>query len=181
MRALTSRTVVVGAACFLMAVSCSFVFFVDESAGQAAKELTYWQDVRPVFRKHCTVCHSTRYVKEEDISGGLALDTYEAVRKGAKQPVVQPGKSADSLLVHLIQEKDVRKRMPLDAAPLAPEQIALIRHWIDAGAKEGQKPDAGPEPTITRRPAPTRKRDVVLTTAAVPPRGVLGPAPAGQP
>ena len=35
---------------------------------------TYWQDVRPILRKHCVVCHSERKLSEVDVSAGLALD-----------------------------------------------------------------------------------------------------------
>src|SRR5260370_15434363 len=145
------RTHAPGFTGFLLASSCLFVFFVDPLAAQTPRELTYWQDIRPVFRKHCTVCHSTKYAKEDDISGGLALDTYGAVRKGAKQPIIQPGKSGASLLIHMVELSDAKKRMPLDAAPLTAEKIALIRRWIDTGAKEGTKPDGGPEPVVTRK------------------------------
>src|SRR5438477_10830930 len=85
--------------------------------GACAAEPTYWQDVRPVLRKHCTVCHSAKNLKEYDVSGGLALDTYEAVLKGKKQPVLVPGKSAESRLVKLITTDDTEKRMPLGANP----------------------------------------------------------------
>src|SRR2546423_14831812 len=78
---------------------CLFVFFV---ANSSAAEPTYWQDVRPVLRKHCTVCHSVRNLKELDVSGGLALDSYEAILKGAKDRVIQPGKSAASLLIQRV-------------------------------------------------------------------------------
>src|SRR5690242_13433486 len=60
---------------------------------------TYWHDIRPVFRKNCTVCHSTKNLKELDVSGGLALDSYAAVRKGTKHAVLEPGKSGGSILV----------------------------------------------------------------------------------
>ena len=50
-----------------------------------AGEPTYWQDVRPVLRKHCTACHNHRTVKEDDVSGGLALDTLEAILKGGQR------------------------------------------------------------------------------------------------
>src|SRR5690349_13091534 len=78
---------------------CLFVFIV---ANSSAAEPTYWQDIRPVLRKNCTVCHSVRNLKELEVSGGLALDSYEAIRRGAKQPVIQPGKSAESLLIKLV-------------------------------------------------------------------------------
>ncbi len=157
----------------IVAASCLFVFFVDHSPCAQSPDSTYWQDIRPVFRKHCTVCHSAKNLKEPEVSGGLALDSYDAVRKGSKQTVLEPGKSDKSLLVHLLTTSDAKKRMPLDAPPLSKENIALIRRWIDAGAKEGKRPDDEPEPIIAMRPATVRKRDVVFSTTATPPAGTL--------
>src|SRR5438445_294110 len=51
-----------------------------------AADPTYWQDVRPILRKHCTVCHSERKLTELDVSAGLALDKPELIRKGGKSP-----------------------------------------------------------------------------------------------
>src|SRR2546429_5424640 len=73
---------------------------------------TYWQDIRPILRKNCTVCHSTKNLKELDVSGGLALDSYAAVRKGTKYAVIEPGKSSDSVLVQRLLSEDDDKRMP---------------------------------------------------------------------
>jgi dipeptidyl aminopeptidase/acylaminoacyl peptidase len=126
----------------------------------SAADPTYWQDVRPILRKHCTACHSKRTVDEVEVSGGLALDTYEAVRK--KPKILHPGKAGESLLVQLLIEKDEDKRMPRSSAPLAAEKIALLRRWIDTGAKEGKRPEEVATPITTRRPA--RKRIVRLPT-----------------
>src|ERR1700683_1572528 len=101
---------------------------VWSALGAQGSEPTYWQDIRPVFRKYCTVCHSVKNLKELDVSGGLALDTFDAVRKGSAQPVLAD-KSAASLLVKLIESADEKKRMPLDAGPLPKETVALIRRW----------------------------------------------------
>ncbi len=141
-----------------------------------AQAPTYWQDVRPIFRKHCTVCHSTRSLRKVDVSGGLALDTYEIAMKGTTRPVIVPGKSAASHLVELITTADGKKRMPLDGDPLPKDAIDLIRRWIDAGAKEGTR-ESVPESVASPTPkAPTRKLDVLLATATTPPAGVLGKA-----
>src|SRR5438270_187092 len=72
-----------------------------------SSESTYWQDVRPVLRKHCTACHNARNVKETEVSGGVTLDTFEAARK-----------RADDKLVKLLLTPDTEKRMPLGAPPL---------------------------------------------------------------
>src|SRR6266404_8576704 len=86
-----------------------------------AQDLTYWQDIRPVFRKHCTVCHGSRYLNKTDVSGGLALDAFDVAMKGTTRPVIVPGKSGARLLVELITTSDLRKRMPLDGDALPKE------------------------------------------------------------
>lgn len=135
---------------------------------------TYWQDIRPVFRKHCTVCHSAKNLSELDVSGGLALDSFTATIKGSRVAVVRRGDSKESLLVKLITTDKVARRMPLDAPPLPKETIDLIRRWIDSGAKEGQQPDAAAETLPTIKSGMTRKLDMLFATAAVPPAGLLG-------
>jgi hypothetical protein len=148
------------------------------STAVAADEPTYWQDVRPLLRRHCTVCHSTRNLKEVDVSGGFTLETYEAVLKNPTRQLVKPGKSADSLIVRLVSTDDPEKRMPLGANPLPKEAIDVLRRWIDAGAKEGVRPDAEAAGGGTLAAAPGRRKlDVTLTTAATPPKGVFGDAP----
>lgn len=134
---------------------------------------TYWQDIRPVLRKHCTVCHKDAKLKDTDVSGGLALDTLDAVRRTAK-PVLIPRKPDESRLVTLLVEKNPKKRMPLDADPLPAETIALIRKWVEAGAPEGTKP-ADVE-VVAPVAKPVRKRPVTFLTKATLPKGG---APAG--
>ncbi len=129
-------------------------------------EPTYWQDIRPVLRKHCTVCHNARNAGDPDLSGGLALDSYEAVRKGGKTAVVKPGHGAESLLVTILRHPKKDRRMPRDADPLPDDTVALLKAWIDAGAKEGVRPPeadatAGLNPAARR---PVRHLDVLLPT-----------------
>jgi len=145
------------------------------AASVLAQAPTYWQDIRPVFRKHCTVCHSAKNIREPEVSGGLALDTYEAFRKGSQRAIYLPGKGDASVLIQVLETKDVKKRMPLDAKPLDMATIALIRKWVDAGAAEGKKPDEKTE-VVVRKSTKTRKLDVTLTTSAVVPAGVFGKA-----
>lgn len=39
----------------------------------SAADPTNWQDVRPVLRKNCTVCHSERRLDELDVSAAVKL------------------------------------------------------------------------------------------------------------
>jgi WD40 repeat protein len=140
----------------------------------AQTQPTYWKDIRPILRKNCTVCHSAKNIREQDVSGGLALDSYEAVRKGSSlHPILHPSKSEGSVIVKLLETNNKRRRMPLDAPPLAKEDITLVRRWIDTGAHEGQKPGEEPAALITTRAVKTRKLDVFLPTNAVAPAGTL--------
>src|SRR5262249_6178301 len=139
---------------------------------------TYWQDVRPILRKNCTVCHAERKLDEPDVSAGLALDKLELIRKGGKVPVLVPGKPDESLLVIVLTTKDKKRAMPLDADPLPAADIDTIRRWVAAGAPEGTRP---PESPVTAGPVPTarpvRKLDVTFTTKAALPKTSPTPGP----
>jgi WD40 repeat protein len=147
----------------------------------SAAEPTYWRDVRPVLRKHCTVCHGERKLAERDVSAGLALDKPDLIRKGGHVPVLVPGKPDESLIVTLLTSKDKKRAMPLDADPLPAADIALIRRWVAAGAPEGTRPKddegtTGINPVA--RQATVRKLPVTFVTrAAALPKGSPFPAP----
>ena len=141
-------------------VAATLLVLAHEARAQTAP--TYWQDIHPVFRKHCTVCHNTRYRAKVDVSGGLALDTYEMTMKGSKQPVVVAKQADKSTLLHYLTTSDVKKRMPLDADPLPKETIDLVRRWVEAGAPEGKREAVAEAPAAKSIKAPTRKLPVLL-------------------
>ena len=144
-----------------------------------AAEPTYWQDVRPILRKHCTVCHAERKLGELDVSAGLALDKPDLIAKGTKKgKVLVPGKPDDSLLVTLLTTKDKRRAMPLDADPLPAADVATIREWVRSGAKEGTKPKDDEAVAIGPAvPGKVRKLPVIFTTRT----SSLGKAPIAAP
>jgi|GraSoiStandDraft_4_1057263.scaffolds.fasta_scaffold556070_2 hypothetical protein len=99
--------------------------------------VTYAADIKPILEKSCIKCHGSEKQK-----GKLRLDSLEAALKGGQDgKVVEPGNSADSMLVHNIAHigdeddfmppPDNKDKIP----PLTKEQIGLIRAWIDQGAK----------------------------------------------
>jgi WD40 repeat protein len=139
----------------------------------SAADPTYWQDVRPILRKHCTVCHSEKNVKEPDVSGGLALDSIEGIKRGKKKPVVISGKAAESLMITILRHPKPSRRMPLDAEPLSDETLALLSKWVDSGMPEGTRP-AEPEATPTTVPN-RRKTDIAIATKNPLPKTVAKP------
>ena len=100
--------------------------------------VTYATDIKPVFDASCVKCHSGNRPKAR-----LRMDTLEGVLKGTKQgKIVTPGDSANSFIAKSVAHltKDPEGWMPplhnkAGIKPLTPEQIGLIRAWIDQGAK----------------------------------------------
>lgn len=89
------------------------------------------RDIRPLFEAHCFRCHGAEKQKAD-----LRLDRRSsAVKGGESGPAWVPGKSSDSLLVQLVEGRDIDRIMPPEGDRLTPTQIATLRAWIDGGAK----------------------------------------------
>lgn len=122
----------------------------------AAAEIDFSRDIQPVFTRHCAKCHI------EKREGGLRLasrkDALTAADSG--EVVIEPGDSAASELFKRITAED-DTRMPPEGERLSAEQVALVKRWIDDGAKwpDGAqsprhwsyvKPVRSPLPTVSR-------------------------------
>jgi mono/diheme cytochrome c family protein len=99
--------------------------------------VTYATDIKPIFDASCVKCHG-----EQKPKGKLRLDSLEGVMKGSEDgKVIEPSNSAKSMLVlnvgHLGDEDDYMPppKNKLGIKDLTPDQIGLIRAWIDQGAK----------------------------------------------
>ncbi len=117
----------------------SFLITVAISTSLSAESPTYEKDIRPIFARKCVACHTAKKLDKIDVSGGLALDSLEAVLKGSKaHAVIVAGKSAESELVRRLVTTDEDRRMPQLDQPLSLVQRDLISRWIDAGAPRGE-------------------------------------------
>ena len=93
--------------------------------------VTYENDIEPIFVKKCAFCHSGN-VKESRLDMG----NYEGLIKGGKRGKnVIPGKGDDSLLYQVAAKMRKPLMPPKGEMPLTPEELALIKLWIDQGAK----------------------------------------------
>jgi mono/diheme cytochrome c family protein len=96
------------------------------------RPVKYFGDVHPILAQHCVSCHGADKQK-----GGLRLDTQEAALAGGSSygPSIVPGKSAESPLVLFTAHVEPDMEMPPDEEMLPDESIAILRAWIDQGAK----------------------------------------------
>ncbi len=111
----------------------------------ATDRVDYLRDVKPILAKNCYACHGAKVQQRE-----LRLDTATRILKGSSRgPVVIPGQSATSRLIAAVTGAPGAVQMPFQKTPLAPDQIALLKAWIDQGAEApaSEQPDDGKGPS----------------------------------
>jgi mono/diheme cytochrome c family protein len=107
------------------------LFALVETGLEAAEPADYVRDVKPLLAKHCVTCHGATKPR-----AGLRLDTAAAALRGNKDgPAVVPGSSDESPLILAVLGEGSGERMPLKRPPLSDPQVAILRSWIDQGAR----------------------------------------------
>jgi ankyrin repeat protein/mono/diheme cytochrome c family protein len=115
---------------------------------QSLAAVNYEQEVRPILANRCFGCHGPRQQQS-----GLRLDLRQnALRGGDYGVVIVPGKSAESKLIQRLIGSDAGLQMP-PTGELPPEEIAVLRNWIDSGA---DMPGRAAETVVVERPTEPR-------------------------
>jgi cytochrome b subunit of formate dehydrogenase len=103
-----------------------------ETGTPAASGPTWDEDVAPILAAKCLTCHGSA------ATAGLNLSTYEdAMKGGTTGPVIIPGDSANSLLI-------IKQEAGGHPGQLTPEELDIVKAWIDAGAVQAAKPTSPP-------------------------------------
>ncbi|MFO0932010.1 MAG: c-type cytochrome domain-containing protein [Planctomycetota bacterium] len=132
-----------------------------------------WADVRVVFERACVKCH-----RAGRALGGLALDTWPALRRGvAGRGVLVAGHPEKGSLTARIRGR-AKPAMPTDGQPLPEADLRTIERWIEAGA-EGPAVAAarGTEPVAAASAPPAATPTPGAADAGAPPT----PSGAGTP
>lgn len=114
--------------CCLFFTQAAFSYF---SAGSLAEDaVEFVRDIRPLLEARCFDCHGS-----DTREAGLRLDRKEpALAGGDSGKVILPGDVTGSLLIERVTSDDPAKIMPPDGDPLAEEEVARLKTWIEAGA-----------------------------------------------
>jgi len=116
---------------FCLAGSAGLTPIGHACAAQA--QLSYSEDIAPIFRGWCSSCHQPG--GEGTNASGLDLTSYAGLMKGTKfGPMVIPGKPDESNLMTLVQGQ-AKVRMPFEHKPLPNCLRQNIWSWIFEGAK----------------------------------------------
>ena len=104
----------------------------DQAAAAAPGKIDYLRDIKPIFLQHCTACHGG--LKQ---NAKLRLDTAAAIKRGGESgPGLIAGKPAESFLLEVLTGDAGFQMPPADqGTPPDAAEIALIRKWIEQGAK----------------------------------------------
>src|SRR5262245_49702142 len=121
--------------CLALMYGASAQTVPSASVKKESAKLSFNQTVQPILSENCYACHGpdpgARKAK-------LRLDRAEfAYAPHDKSgPAIIPGQPNNSPLVHKIEAKNPKDRMPPPEAhkTLKPEQIALLREWVRQGA-----------------------------------------------
>ncbi len=117
-------------------ISCLTAFLgllIPVTCLKATEPVDYWREIKPILAARCTSCHGA--VRQK---AGLRLDTAALLRQGGDNgPAIAAGNSADSLLIARVTGANGVVRMPpkSEGTPLTDKELALLKAWIDQGAK----------------------------------------------
>jgi hypothetical protein len=113
-------------------------------------------DIAPILLARCGNCHVNAS------PGGLNMANFAALARGSRDgPIIAPGASDASRLVEVI----FTGKMPRGGGQVAPEELATISLWIDAGARfDGADPTAplGQQPLPTAQASEPQAKDVLF-------------------
>ena len=119
----------------------------------AAEKIDFTTQIQPILSENCYACHGP---DEATVEGGLRLDIREnALKGGDSGKAIVPGDTGSSLILGRITHSDPDEVMPPSDKKqrLKPEQVALIRQWINEGAEWGvhwafTTPERPPVPSV---------------------------------
>jgi len=112
------------------AMTNPILLFAEELPSPVDRQVDFARDVQPILSEHCWSCHGSE--KQE---AGLRLDRSDlAMLGGDSGKAILSGVSEKSRLIHYVAGTDSEKIMPPEGSRLSPDQIGVLRTWIDRGA-----------------------------------------------
>lgn len=98
----------------------------EPTPASSSNPVSFAAAITPIFEAKCVKCHGVERIKE-----GLNMLTYDGLIKGSfNGPVLVPGNADESLMVQLIVEGE----MPNRGTKITPEELQIIKDWINQGA-----------------------------------------------
>jgi uncharacterized membrane protein/mono/diheme cytochrome c family protein len=100
----------------------------NATIASAQDKADFVKDIKPIFEKNCVVCHGP--VEKEDEENDFRID----VREDALDFIGTDGADESDLFYLIVSDDDEEMMPPPEHSKLTPEQITLVKTWIDEGA-----------------------------------------------
>ncbi|HXF39825.1 MAG TPA: ankyrin repeat domain-containing protein [Blastocatellia bacterium] len=131
--------------CCVVALALSALSLTAVQSNQVPAKVDFRRDVQPIFRQYCIGCHGPKQQMN-----AFRLDRRRDAMRGGTIPVIAPGNSQGSRFYLKLIGDQYGPQMPPTGA-LRPEQIAILKAWIDQGAEwpddvSGEEPSPPPDP-----------------------------------
>ncbi|MCI0748506.1 MAG: hypothetical protein L0Y58_24120, partial [Verrucomicrobia subdivision 3 bacterium] len=102
---------------------------------QRTDAVDFEREILLMLKNNCLACHNQTKAKAD-----LILETPQTILKGGESgPAVLPGKGSESLLMQVASHQKKPLMPPREnkaaASNLTPEQLGLLKLWIDQGAR----------------------------------------------
>jgi len=109
------------------------LYLLSATQGARSAEPVVFEDLKPVFKKHCNTCHNS-----ERPRGGLDLSSKASILAGSDsgQSVVG-GKPAESLLFKLTAHLEA-PHMPPNSPKIPEMEVEKISTWIASDCRRGR-------------------------------------------
>lgn len=100
----------------------------------APEKIDFSRDVRPILNTNCLGCHGG--VKKSGKVSFLYREEALSIGKSGKPTVVPGDPDASEMMVRILSDDpDEVMPQPEHGKPLKPDEVALIRRWIEEGAE----------------------------------------------
>ncbi len=136
--------------CLISVISACLLTLADPTPIQVnvpprTKPVSYAAEIADILDANCVGCHGTALTESK-----LNIEEVAGMLKGGKRgPAIVPGKAEASLLFQMAAHR-VDPVMPpkakKDLKPLTPQELGLLKLWIDAGAKDDSESAPAPKP-----------------------------------
>jgi len=105
---------------------------IQEIKPDRTDAVIYEKEIEPIFANKCMYCHSGNVVESK-----FDMSNYDKLKKGGKRgAVITAGKASESILYKMAGHQLTPIMPPAkEEQPLTPKELAVIKLWIDQGAK----------------------------------------------
>jgi WD40 repeat protein len=113
---------------------CTAIAWCSAARGQQetpASEAVTYDQVRPVFRKHCVTCHN-----QDRARGDLNLSSLEGIKAGSSSGAAVVANKPDESPIYLCSAHLEDPKMPPNSPKIPQRELDLIRRWIEGGLIE---------------------------------------------